>query len=242
VSVTSAPVPDPPPTWVLDIRELSVVRERRRLISDVSLDVVPGTVHCLVGPNGAGKSTLFGAILGLVEFDGSIRFCWRASGRIGYVPQSFVVDRTLPLTVVELLATSRQRRPVCFGVGRAMRRRVDALLAEVGLEGFLDRPLWALSGGELQRVLLANALDPEPELLLLDEPGSGLDENAVRRFEEILLRQCSVLGAGALMVSHDLAQVRRIAHDVTLIDRVVRASGPPTEVLRGDLASALIAR
>ena len=97
----------------------------------------------------------------------------------------------------------------------------------------------ALSGGELQRVLLANALDPAPELLLLDEPAAGLDESATRRFEELLLAARAQSGATVLMVSHDLAQVRRIGDDVTLLARTVRRSGPPGEVLRGDLASSL---
>jgi zinc transport system ATP-binding protein len=214
------------------------VRDGRRLISAISLDVAPGSLHFLAGPNGAGKSTLFLAILGLIEFTGRIRFQWRRSGRIGYVPQLFTVDRTLPLTVAEFLAMSRQRRPVCFGVGHSTRRRLDALLARVGLERFLDRPLGALSGGELQRVLLANAIDPTPELLLLDEPGSGLDESSSRRFEEIL-RHVASLGTGVLMVSHDLAQVRRMADWVTVIDREVRRSGSPSEVVTDGLSSSL---
>src|SRR5215470_17584992 len=106
---------------VLEIDALTVQRERRRLLSEVSIAVAPGSLHMLVGPNGAGKSTLFAAVLGLIEFSGSVRFHWRGSGRIGYLPQSFVVDRTLPLTVGEFLALSRQRRPVCVGIGRAQR-------------------------------------------------------------------------------------------------------------------------
>ena len=222
---------------VLEVRGLSVVRDGRRLLSAVALDVAPGSLHCLVGPNGAGKSTLFHAVLGLIEFSGDIRLRWRGTGRIGYVPQRFAVDPTLPLTVGELLATARQRRPVCFGIGRSVRRHLEELLAEVGLDGFLDRPLGALSGGELQRVLLANAVDPAPELLLLDEPGSGLDAAAAARVEAILLHQVRTLGTAVLMVSHDFAQTRRIADRVTLLDREVRASGPAADVLRETDAS-----
>jgi zinc transport system ATP-binding protein len=224
-------------TPVLEIRELSVQRDRRRLLSDVSLSVGRGSVHVLVGPNGAGKSTLFGAVLGHTEFTGSIRFHWRAAGRIGYLPQSFAVDRTLPLTVGEFLCLSRQRWPVCLGIGSRGRRRAEALLARVGLAGFAARALGALSGGELQRVLLANAVDPLPELLLLDEPASGLDETALRQFEAVLLEMARA-GTGVLMVSHDLEQVRRLADHVTLLDRTVHRSGPPASVLAGDLAGS----
>jgi len=224
---------------LLEIAALTVQRDRRRLLTDVSLNVPPGSAHLLVGPNGAGKSTLFAAVLGLIEFSGRIRFHWRASGRIGYLPQSFVVDRTLPLTVGEFLALSRQRRPVCVGIGRAQRRCTAALLASVGLAGFERRPLGALSGGEQQRVLLANAIDPVPELLLLDEPASGLDDTAVRQFEQVLVELKRAHGTGVLMVSHDLGQVRRLADQVTLLDRSVRRSGTPAAVLAGDLAASL---
>jgi len=224
---------------VVEIRDLTVARDGRRLLSDVELIVQSGSVHLLVGPNGAGKSTLFAAVLGLIEFTGTIRYRWRRSGRIGYVPQSFSVDRTLPLTVGEFLALSRQRWPVCLGIGQAVRARVREILVQVGLPDFFSRPLGSLSGGELQRALLANAIDPLPELLLLDEPASGLDEIAVRQFEETIaaLRQSG--GTSVLMVSHDLGQVRRIADRVTLLDQVVRRTGAPTQVLTGDLADSL---
>ena len=204
----------------------------------VTLEVAPASIHLLVGPNGAGKSSLLAALLGLIEFTGSVRFHWRASGRIGYVPQAFAVDRTLPLTVGEFLALSRQRRPVALGLSRTKRARIDELLGRVGLAGFSTRLLGGLSGGEQQKVLLANALDPAPELLLLDEPSSGLDEPSVRQFEEIVvgLRQT---GTAVLMVSHDLGQVRRIADRVTLIERTVRRTGTPADVLADDLARAL---
>jgi len=223
---------------VLEIERLTVRRDRRRLLADVDLGVAPGSIHVLVGPNGAGKSTLFGAVLGNVEFGGAIRFHWRGSGRIGWVPQSFVVDKTLPITVLDFLALGRQRVPVALHVRRATRRRADALLARVGLDGFASRLLGQLSGGELQRVLLANAIDPAPELLLLDEPSSGLDETAVRTLEEILGELKRSAGSGVLMVSHDLAQARRIADRVSLLDRGCITSGSAATILRDGLQRA----
>jgi zinc transport system ATP-binding protein len=232
-------MPNPP---VLEIRELTVQRDRRSLLAGISLVVAPASLHLLVGPNGAGKSTLFAAVLGLIDFSGSIEFHWRGSGRIGYVPQTFAVDRTLPLTVGEFLALSRQRRPVCTGVGRGRRRRNEALLARVGLERFGDRALGALSGGELQRVLLANAIDPAPELLLLDEPASGLDERSLQLLEAALLDLKQQHGTAVFMVSHDLAQVHRLADRVTLLDREVLRSGQPARVLADYASGALASR
>jgi zinc transport system ATP-binding protein len=223
---------------VLEIRDLTVHRDGRAVVAGASLTVERGSAHLLIGPNGAGKSTLFSAVLGLVGFMGSIRFHWRGSGRIGYVPQSFHVDRTLPLTVGEFLALSRQRWPVCFGIGRSQRHRAEALLDRVGLAGFSSRALGALSGGELQRVLLANAIDPLPEMLLLDEPARGLDETAVRKFEDTIRGLIRSAGTAVLMVSHDLTQARRVADRVTLLDREVRRSGAPVEVLADDLAAS----
>jgi zinc transport system ATP-binding protein len=228
-------VAEPP---LVEIRDLEVARDGRRAIHGVSLDVAPASIHLLVGPNGAGKSSLLAALLGLVEFSGTIRFHWRGSERIGYVPQSFAVDRTLPLTVGEFLALSRQRRPVALGLGATTRARVEALLQRVGLGGFAKRLLGALSGGELQKVLLANGLDPAPELLLLDEPSSGLDETSVREFEEIVV-DLQQAGTSVLMVSHDLGQVRRIADRVTLLDKTVRRTGAPADVVADDLARSL---
>jgi zinc transport system ATP-binding protein len=225
----------------VEVTDVTVAREGRPAVAGVTMRVAPRSVHLLVGPNGAGKSTLLAALLGLVEFRGRIRFHWRGDGRIGYVPQTFAVDPTLPLTVGEFLALTRQRRPVAFGIRAALRAHLDGLLERVGLAGFRMRPLGGLSGGELQKVLVANAIDPAPELLLLDEPSSGLDEIAVRQLEELVLALRRDARTSVLMVSHDPGQVRRIADHVTLLETTVRRTGPPDAVLADGLARALAA-
>jgi zinc transport system ATP-binding protein len=221
---------------LLEVRDLWVRRGGETLLEQVSLTVERGALHVIAGPNGAGKSTLLAAIAGQTGFAGRIVAHWRGDGRIGLVPQSFAVDRTLPVTVADFLALTRQRRPVCLGIAAATRTRVAALLARVGLSGAEGKPLSVLSGGELRRVLLAHALDPLPELLLLDEPASGLDEEAARRLERLLAALCRDDGVTVLMVSHDLAQARRLADRVTVLARTVRADGPTAEVLAGGQA------
>lgn len=198
---------------LLEISGLTLRPAREALLSNFSLSIERGTLHALVGPNGAGKTTLLSAILGLVPFDGRITAHWTGTGRIAYVPQHFQVDRTLPVTVADFLALTRQRRPVCLGVAQQARKRISLLLDRVDLGGFDDRALSVLSGGELRRVLLANALDPLPELLILDEPASGLDETAARWLDTTL--QSLKREMTTLMVSHDTEQVRRIADRVT---------------------------
>jgi zinc transport system ATP-binding protein len=214
-------------TALLEIDALSVRRHHEALLDEVRLRVARGGIHVIVGPNGAGKSTLLSAILGQIPFDGRIAMNWTGAGTTGYVPQSFAVDATLPVTVADFLALTRQRRPVCFGLSRATQQIVAGLLDRVGLSGLERRPLAVLSGGELRRVLLAHALDPEPEFLLLDEPTAGLDESAVRILDDILLASKRAGRTTVLMVSHDLEQVRRVADRVTVLDRRVVVEGPP---------------
>src|ERR1700720_2801082 len=125
---------------LLEMRDLWVRRGGEALLERVSLTVARGTLHVLVGPNGAGKSTLLAAILGQIAFAGRIVAHWRRDGRIGLVPQSFAVDRTLPVTVADFLALTRQRRPVCLGVERGTRRRIGDLLSRVGLADLAAPP------------------------------------------------------------------------------------------------------
>jgi zinc transport system ATP-binding protein len=229
--------PEPP---LLEIRGLGVRRGREVLLEAVGLEVRRGSIHVIVGPNGAGKSTLLAGVLGQIAFSGRIVAHWRGGGRIGYLPQSFTVDRTLPVTVADFLALPRQRLPVCLGLRPVTRRRVASLLGRVGLAGIEARPLSVLSGGELRRVLLANAIDPLPELLILDEPASGLDEASVRRMEEIILALRQAARLTVLMVSHDLEQVRRLADHVTVLDRTVRRDGTPGEALPAELLGTFL--
>jgi zinc transport system ATP-binding protein len=214
---------------LLEVAGLTVRLGSETLLSNVSFSVRRGTLHAIVGPNGAGKTTLLAAVLGQIPFTGRIVAHWNQSGRIGYVPQAFHVDRTLPVTVSDFLALTRQQRPVCFGVAPAVGRRISLLLDRVGLTGFGGRQLSVLSGGELRRVLLANALDPIPELLILDEPSGGLDDTAARWLDDTLL---TLKGSVTMvMVSHDFVQLRRLADRVTVLDRRVVVEGSASDAL-----------
>lgn len=207
------------------------VRRQDVLLDRVSMRIARGSLHVIVGPNGAGKSTLLSAMLGQIAFEGRIVLNWRGSGAIGYVPQTFAVDPTLPVTVEDFLALTRQRRPVCLGISAAAKRAIAGLLDRVGLAGLEQRPLAVLSGGELRRVLLAHALDPEPELLILDEPASGLDEAAAEWLERTLSDLKRTGRTTIVMVTHDFEHVRRIADSAVLLDRRVIADGAPEQVL-----------
>ena len=220
------------------IEHVSVERDRRPVLADVSLAVRPGTVHVVMGPNGAGKSTLVAALLGSIAFTGSIRLGLPPGGRVAWVPQSFATDRTLPITVDEFLALGRQRRPVCLGIAAAARSRIDAILARVGLVGMGARRMGELSGGELRRALIGNAIEPAPAILLCDEPATGLDPAAVEQLDDTLLALCRDHGTAVLLISHDPAQVERVAAEVTVLDVSVRAHGPAAAALDALAAAA----
>ncbi len=216
---------------LLGIHHLVVGRSNNARLEDVSMQVERGSIRAIVGPNGGGKSTLLSAVLGLTPFSGRIVINWRGPGTTGYVPQTFPVDPTLPVTVEDFLALTRQRWPVCLGVTATTRRRIASVLAQVGLTGFESRLLAALSGGELRRVLLAHAMDPEPELLILDEPASGLDAPSSEWLEGALLTLKRAARTTIVLVSHDFDQVRRLADRVTVLDRRVLDDGEVAEVL-----------
>jgi len=215
----------------IELTRVTVRRDRRVVVDDASLAIAAGSIHVLIGPNGAGKSTLLSTVLGETAFEGDVRMHFRGAGTVAYVPQSFVADRTLPITIAEFLSLSRQRWPVCFGITRASKRRVAALLEQLGMTGMERRRMGELSGGELRRVLIGNAIEPAPEVLLCDEPATGLDPAAVEQLDRLLCELRDTHGTTVLMVSHDRAQVRRVADQVTLMQVRIRQTGTADAVL-----------
>jgi len=189
--------------------------------------VAPGELHGLIGPNGAGKTSLIRCLLGGLPHQGCIDFHFRGSGVIGYVPQHLAFDQAAPLTVGDFLALMLQRRALPFGRSRKLRRRINELLAMHGVEHLAGRRMGSLSGGELQRVLLAQAMRPVPELLLLDEPASHIDEKGAREFEQQLQDFCRRDGITVLMVGHHLSRMLQICNRVSVLDRELVYSGDP---------------
>lgn len=212
------------------IRDLSVRLGGQPILEDVSLDIPAGSIHAIVGPNGGGKTTLVRAILGQMPCDGTVTFESDRKPVIGYVPQSLDLDRTMPLTVLDVLAVMNQRRPAFLGRSGRYRAEQDAALARVGLAGKERRLFGVLSGGERQRLLFAQALVPAPDLLVLDEPTSNMDEEGDRIIEGLVL-ELARDGVTVLWVNHDWDQVRRLASGVTVISRRVAGHGAPADVL-----------
>lgn len=221
--------------------EVKVALGGVRILDGVTATVPQGGCTAIVGPNGSGKTTLLLALLGQIPSTGSIRLASRADGappRIGYVPQRLSFDRGLPMTVMEFMAMGRQRLPLWFGRRRHYEERARALLATVRAEEIAGRQLGALSGGEMQRVLLALALQQEPDLLILDEPAAGVDFQGEQIFCELLDTLQRRHAFTQLIVSHDLATVTHHSTYVICLNRKVVAAGPPRQVLTAETLTA----
>lgn len=219
----------------LRIQDLSVSIGNNQILKDVGLHVHCSELVALIGPNGAGKSTLLKTILGQLDYDGVISFSVPGQRsrkmKIGYVPQSPIFDPGDPVTVADLFACCMSKRPAFLGLGKAMREQVLECLSRVHGEELIDKRVGVLSGGELQRVLLALALEPIPNILILDEPLSGVDVEGMESLMEMLDEIRQTYDLSILMTTHDFAMLPRYADQVVLIDHGVACQGKPLEVL-----------
>ena len=222
----------------LRIQNLSVQIEGDAILSGVDLHVHCGQMVALIGPNGAGKSTLLKAILGQRDYEGVISFSVPGQrtrkAKIGYVPQSPSFDPGDPVTVADLFACCMSKRPVFLGLSKKMRQQVLTCLERVHGEDLIDKRVGTLSGGELQRVLLALALEPLPNILLLDEPLSGVDVEGMENLMEMLDEIRQSYDLSILMTTHDFAMLPRYADQVVLINHGIAAQGTPSEVLSSE--------
>ena len=219
----------------LRVENVSVTIGSDHILENINLHVHCGEMVALIGPNGAGKSTLIKAILGQQDYSGIISFS--APGqrdrkmKIGYVPQTPKFDIGDPVSVADLFACCMSKRPTFLGISKKMRQKILDCLSRVHGESLIDKRIGTLSGGELQRVLLALALEPIPNILILDEPLSGVDiagmESVMRTIDE--LRQDYDLSV--LITTHDFSALSRYADQVYLMDKSILTSGSAKEVL-----------
>lgn len=221
----------------ISVKNISVKKGGDVLLSDVSFDLHCGELTALIGVNGAGKTTLLKAILGEIKHEGTVSFISHDGERIekittGYVPQHLDFDRFAPVSVEDFLLLGRTSAPVCFFGGKKFRKEIDVALENVGCLELKKRKLGELSGGEIQRVMLANALYPQPELLILDEPVSGVDKKGSEKFYEVISDLRKNYHMAIAMVSHDLGIVEKYADDVVLINKTVLKNGSAEEVFK----------
>ena len=224
----------------LEVKDLTVwfEEQERPAVEDVSFSLDEGQIAILIGPNGSGKSTVLRAILGLVPSTGDVRVfgmpAAQARRQIGYVPQRLAFDLTLPLTVEEAV-----RMPLLGARGADADGALRHFTETLGIADLLDKPLGALSGGQLKRAMIARAMVTKPRLLLLDEPEAGIDVGGEQTLYELLQRLVSHHRLTALVCSHDLDLVFRYADQVLCLNRRLQCIGPPGDILTAEALTRL---
>jgi zinc transport system ATP-binding protein len=206
---------------LLSLNHIGLTRGSKRVLDHVDIVVAEREIVTLIGPNGAGKSSLVKVALGLEKpTQGSVTR--RGDLRIGYLPQRFTIDAALPMSVRRILTLTVQADEVAL----------HSALAEVGVENLIDASVHNLSGGELQRVMLARALIRKPNLLVLDEPTQNMDINGAVECYQLIQRIRDTTGCGVLLVSHDLSIVMAATTRVYCLNGHVCCSGHPDDVSR----------
>jgi zinc transport system ATP-binding protein len=222
----------------LRIQDLSVKLGSDTILSNINLHAHCGEMIALIGPNGAGKSTLLRAILGQQEYSGVISFSVPGQRSrkptIGYVPQSPTFDPGDPMTVADLFACCMSKRPAFLGLSKKMRYKVAECLDRVDAADLIDKRVGTLSGGELQRVLLALALEPLPNILILDEPLSGVDVEGMSTLMDMLDEIRQVYDLSIVMITHDFGMLETYMDQVILINKSIICQGTPKEVLNSE--------
>ena len=204
---------------LLQTENMSLFAGEQELLSGVSLTVSAGEIVTIIGPNGAGKTTLFRVLLGVIPPNsGSIYK--KPNLRIGYLPQKITVDPILPLSVSRIMNLT----------GNFSVRQIENVLDETGVLSLKNKPVYQLSGGEFQRVMLARALLINPELLVLDEPVQGVDYMGESELYKLIGNLRNKHGCGVLMVSHDLHVVMASTDRVLCLNRHVCCEGEPEDV------------
>jgi ABC-type Mn2+/Zn2+ transport system ATPase subunit len=229
---------------VLDVDHVSITIRGKTIIDDVSFWIPKGEFVCLCGPNGAGKSTLLKAIMGLIPtIGGTIAIGGQrvaaAHHRAGYVPQRKGFDRDFPARAIDLIvAALRGTWPASIRPDE--REKARAVLAKIGGERLLDKPIAALSGGETQRVFLARALITNPSLLILDEPTAGVDARGRLELLELMTSLSRSDELAAILVTHNLAAVAQTAERIVYIEAGrLLCWGLPNELLGQESLTAL---
>jgi len=216
----------------IEIKNVNVKFDANVVLDNIDLDIEKGKIIAIIGPNGSGKTTLLKAILGLIEYEGKIKVLnkniKKVLGKTAYVPQRFEFDKNFPITVLEFLKLFAARE-----------KTIKSKLKEVGMQDFEKHLLGDLSGGELQRVLIARALLKNPEILLLDEPASGIDIGGEQNIYELVSDLTEKYQSTTILVSHEIEVVYQFADEVVCLNKKLVCKGLPEKVITAETLKKL---
>lgn len=221
----------------IKINNLCVKKNGYVILDDINLTANHGETLALIGKNGAGKTTLLKAILYSSNFCGKINF-FDSNGKkilkpkIGYVPQRLSFDKNTPITVLDLFCSNLSKFPIWLNFNKKNKQRAIFMLEKVGASGLENSQIGKLSGGELQRILLAFALEPMPDILLLDEPVSAVDRKGISQFYNIINSLREDYHMPVILVSHDLGHVVKYANSYALVNHTLIETGFARDLLR----------
>ncbi len=214
---------------VASVKNLTVKYGHHLILDNLSFTILEKSITAIIGPNGSGKTTLLKAMLDLIPFQGTVRILGtslrQARSDIGYVPQRFSFDTSFPITVTEYLTLAQKKKN---------QSAIDTQLEEVDMRDRSQQLLGELSGGQLQRVLVAKALLNQPRILFLDEPAAGIDIGGERNFYELIQHLNQTHGVTILVVSHEIDIVYKYATQVLCLNKRMLCMGKPREILTSD--------
>jgi zinc/manganese transport system ATP-binding protein len=219
----------------LQFRDVTLGYDRHPAVHHLNGDVATGALLAVIGPNGAGKSTLFRGLAGILKpLSGSIHLGGLDNRDIAYLPQSVDIDRSFPISVFDFVGTGLWRSTGFFGgMGRSARDKITQALAAVGLNGFENRPIGTLSGGQMQRMLFARVLLQDARLIVLDEPFNAIDAKTSADLLALVMRWHGE-GRTVLAALHDMDLVRENFPETLLLARGPVAWGPTAQVLTAE--------
>ncbi|MNO99495.1 Zinc import ATP-binding protein ZnuC [compost metagenome] len=221
------------------INNISVKYNNQYIIQDINIHIHCGHLTVIIGKNGAGKTTLLKALIGEIKHEGKITFIDEKTNKaqkikIGYVPQKLNIDRHNPTSVHDLFLSSMTNKSLSLFKPKDLYDSVKETLKTFEADHLIDKKLGELSGGELQRVLLAFATVSNPELLILDEPVSGIDRNGTELFYKLIDKLKKELDMAIILVSHDFEPVFEYADNVVLLDKKIICEGSPKKVFSSE--------
>ncbi len=233
---------------LFEVRDLSFTRNGNEILKSINVTILPGEYCAIIGPNGGGKTTLIRLLMGLekpssgtIKLFGIEQSKFREWDRIGYVPQrSALVDSSFPATVREVVAMGRYSRRGIFGFeSSADIQAIEESMEQMGVADLRDRLIGHLSGGQRQRVMIARALASHPQVLIVDEPNTGVDVESQHRFYELLRLLNKTKGIAILFITHDVGVIAEDISKLFFVNQTLLLSQTPQEMLRCDSMSRL---